>query len=161
MTDDGATRFFERQILFGLGRHLWNILGVVGVVASLAGVILFVEGKFGKTQTYREWLDKNHPSLLAKNDVESLVKHYEVRIKQECERGAEAGPDCFPSNSNLRYDLQQYHYPKYETYATDDYALRSVRLATGPFIVAWGLGVVATVSVISAVLSIERNTRRD
>ena len=31
---------FERKFLFGLGRHLWNIVGVSGFIAVLTGVIL-------------------------------------------------------------------------------------------------------------------------
>ena len=31
---------FERKFLFGLGRHLWNIVGISGFIAVLTGVIL-------------------------------------------------------------------------------------------------------------------------
>ena len=32
---------FERRFLFGLGRHLWNIVGISGFISVLTGIILF------------------------------------------------------------------------------------------------------------------------
>ena len=39
-----VTELFERKYLFGLGRHLWNFVGVSGYIALLTGFILFIEG---------------------------------------------------------------------------------------------------------------------
>tara|TARA_B100000965_G_scaffold228971_1_gene191732 strand:- start:256 stop:981 length:726 start_codon:yes stop_codon:yes gene_type:complete len=39
----GVTNNFERKLFFVFGRHIWNVIGVSGFVALLAGGILFVE----------------------------------------------------------------------------------------------------------------------
>tara|TARA_Y100001968_G_C19219576_1_gene649013 strand:+ start:349 stop:651 length:303 start_codon:yes stop_codon:yes gene_type:complete len=39
----GITTNFERKLFFVFGRHIWNVIGVSGFVALLAGCILFFE----------------------------------------------------------------------------------------------------------------------
>ena len=39
---DGLATAFERKFLFGFGRHLWNVLGVAGVVAIAVGGVSLV-----------------------------------------------------------------------------------------------------------------------
>ena len=39
----GVTTNFERKLFFVFGRHIWNVIGVSGFVALLAGGILFFE----------------------------------------------------------------------------------------------------------------------
>ena len=35
--DDGLAKQFERGILFGVGRHFWNFVGVVGLISATVG----------------------------------------------------------------------------------------------------------------------------
>ena len=51
---------FEKKFLFGLGRHLWNIVGVSGFIALLAGLILFIEGNILENAKSKErFIGKN------------------------------------------------------------------------------------------------------
>ena len=51
---------FEKKFLFGLGRHLWNIVGVSGFIALLTGIILFAEGSILENPKSKErFIGKN------------------------------------------------------------------------------------------------------
>ena len=48
------TESFERKYLFGLGRHLWNVLGVSGFITLLTGFILLINSNLYETSKSKE-----------------------------------------------------------------------------------------------------------
>ena len=53
---DGLATAFERKFLFGFGRHLWNVLGVAGVVAIAVGGATLITSREKPVLPYTDWL---------------------------------------------------------------------------------------------------------
>ena len=41
-TMKSLSNIFEKKLIFGIGRHLWNFVSVSGYVTLLTGIILFI-----------------------------------------------------------------------------------------------------------------------
>ena len=53
---DGLATAFERKFLFGVGRHLWNVVGVAGVVAIAVGGATLITSREKPVLPYTDWL---------------------------------------------------------------------------------------------------------
>ena len=164
MLEKLASRF-ERQVLFGIGRHLWNVAGVAGVVAVAAGGVLLASSVTVGVLSYPDWLKQQKDQDPAKVReaigqapvVESWGNRcYETNNPQYCEvfREKKARLQAIAGDWRERYEA--YTGPK-ERWNRD----AKLRRAAAPLVAAWGAGTVASVSVISAVLAVERNTRKE
>ena len=163
MLDRIATRF-ERKVLFGFGRHLWNVAGVAGVVAIAAGGVMFASSATVGVLSYPDWLkqQKDQDPVKAREIigqapvVESWGNRcYETNNPQYCEVFREKKKRLQAIAGDWRERYEAYSAPK-ERWNRD----AKLRRAAAPFVAGWGAGTLGTVSVISAILAVERNTRR-
>ena len=140
----GITKSFERKFLLGWGRHLWNIVGASGFVAVITGIILFgysltTQAPKSKSDFFgadEYVLDEmiNELKGVNKEMLDALMKKIEVQTEE------------------------------YEDYVKETEIANNIKLGQrviSPFIAGYGLAVIASASVSSALLSIERNTRKD
>lgn len=145
MLNSIATKF-ERQILFGLGRHLWNAAGVAGVTVIAAGGIAYLYSLTPPPQkaSWCEW-------------IRSRDSKYECKlVAEELGGGAKL---YTPQNHKLYPD-----YLKYQASIpnpTEDKKRKEEIMLNSTIAISWGIGTVAAVSVVSAILAMERNTRSD
>ncbi len=175
--DDLAT-WFERSILYGFGRHLWNISGISGVFALFIGILLILSSSGGSSanpKAYKNWLssDKiNAPrvkEILLYLDDESEEKRKQSKARciaqwqyQNAEFYCEQPlkPDSELSSLMSQYESEYVEYKlRLEGDAQDSNSKAESRGTAGRAVSAWGIGMISVASVISAVLSIERNTR--
>ena len=212
-----VTELFERKFLFGLGRHLWNIVGVSGFIALLTGIILFVNSNLYETAKSKEnYIGRR--KLITTEKIEEATKEllpYEDWVKAEEEKGTEKllslkewsqkkgidVPDTKTEQgkalkkeyleyqeafidgpaSSLYDQYSEYKKPfmeeerslyakkdkqnaKYQDYLEDVRERNNVKRSQGlasPFVMSYGLAVIASASISSSLLSIERNTRKD
>ena len=58
---------FERKFLFGLGRHLWNIVGVSGFIAVLTGLVLLVNSTLYESAKSKDQFIKDEKAITNQN----------------------------------------------------------------------------------------------
>ena len=225
---------FERKFLFGLGRHLWNIVGISGFIAVLTGVILLANSTTIQTVKTKQdfiksekvinkainrlekqkeeelalieneiapltieeieqdlsldgWTKKNrkkNPILYKKSQGLEEIKNYllfdrnltsqDKQILQEYldfEKNYNKEDrliyskyinikTSFNNKINKERILLDAKYEKYSDKIESNNALKISHRIASPFVMAYGLGVIASASITSAVLAVERNTRR-
>ena len=139
---------FEKTILFGAGRHLWNALGVAGVIAITAGGISYFYS-LTRTPQKVEWCD-----WISKRD-----SSFDCNVvTEEIGGGAKL---YTPDNRNHKLYKKYLQYqasipsPEEDKKRKEEIRLNSI------LSISWGGGAIATASVISAILAVERNTRKD
>ena len=161
---------FEKKFLFPFGRHLWNIAGVSGFMALLTGLILFAEGNImeqaktkenyiGKTELITDKkLDESTSDLLTyeqwKNQENIEGNNYSEYLKYK---------EPFDEQLNdliLEKENQNNKYEDYLTLVASRNELKTSRAIVSPFVILYGLGVLASSSISSAIFSIERNQRK-
>ena len=148
MIDSLATGF-EKTILFGGGRHLWNAVGVAGVITITAGGISYFYSLTPAPQKVEwcEWISKRDSSF----DCNKTVT-------EELGGGARL---YTPNNQNHKlYKVYLKYQSRVPNPEEDKKRKEEIRLSSIPSII-WGAGTVAGVSVISAILAVERNTRKN
>ena len=75
---------FERKFLFGLGRHLWNIVGISGFIAVLTGVILLANSTTIQTvKTKQDFVKSEKVINKAINRLEKLKEEELALIENE------------------------------------------------------------------------------
>jgi hypothetical protein len=93
MIEQLATEF-ERKILFGLGRHISNALGVAGVMATLIGGGLWIASREQPVLTYMDWLkqEKGEDSAHVKEVIGQapVVEKWQISCSEAILQG---GPD--------------------------------------------------------------------
>ena len=74
---------FERRLFFVFGRHIWNIAGVSGFIALLAGLIVFGDSfNEEKIKSRRQYFGRDYPTLESKEKF--FGKEYPtLKTKQE------------------------------------------------------------------------------
>ncbi len=77
------TEIFEKRFLFIFGRHLWNIAGISGFLAFLAGIVLFINSSIYETPKSSEEFFKsqrtiNKKILSLENDQNNLIVDKEI-----------------------------------------------------------------------------------
>ena len=150
----GITKSFEQKFLLGWGRHLWNIVGVSGFVAVLTGGVLFINSTILKTpQTINEYTEK------VRNEVKNLQKELMLEVIPDEALRAEKLAGLYDKQRQLR-DLE-FEYERYLKKIERENDFKLGQRVISPFIAGYGLAVIASASVSSALLSIERNTRQD
>ena len=150
----GITKHFERKFLLGWGRHLWNIVGVSGFVAVLTGGVLFINSTILKTpKTINEYTEK------VRNQVKNLEKELMVEVIPDETLRAEKFAGLYDKQRQLR-DLE-FEYERYLKKIERENDFKLSQRVISPFISGYGLAVIASASVSTALLSIERNTRKD
>ena len=150
----GITKSFERKFLLGWGRHLWNIVGVSGFVAVLTGGVLFINSTILKTpKTINEYTEK------VRNQVKNLEKELMVEVIPDETIRAEKFAGLYDKKRQLR-DLE-FEYERYLKKIERENDFKLGQRVISPFIAGYGLAVIASASVSTALLSIERNTRKD
>ena len=140
---------FEKTILFGAGRHLWNAVGVAGVIAITAGGISYLYSLTSAPQKVEwcEWISKKDSSFDCNK-----------RITEELGGGARL---YTPINRNHKLYKEYLEYQATVPNPEEDKE-RKEEIRLGSILsISWGVGTVAAVSVISAILAVERNTRKD
>ena len=211
------TESFERKFLFGLGRHLWNVLGVSGFITLLTGFILLINSTMYETsKTKEDFIGKR--KLVTSEKIENTTKElmpFEEWRKSEAikdkqmllslkewsdEKGIPIPDTTTKKGKALKNEYLQYQdnfingpattrwnqyseYSKsfkdketallkkqsqqdnkYENYLNNVSSRNASKRAQGlvsPFVMGYGLAVIASASISSAVLSIERNSRKD
>ena len=225
---------FERKFLFGLGRHLWNIVGMSGFIAVLTGVILLANSTTIQTvKTKQDFVKSEKVINKAINRLEKLKEEELALIEKEIapltieeieqdlsldgwtKKNRKKNPILYKKSQGLEeiknyllFDrnltsqdkqiLQEYldfekkynkedrliyskyiniktsfnnkinkeriildtTYEKYSDKIESNNALKISHRFVSPFVMAYGLGVIASASITSAVLAVERNTRR-
>ena len=150
----GITKSFEQKFLLGWGRHLWNIVGVSGFVAVLTGGVLFINSTILKTpKTFNEYTEK------VRNQVKNLEKELMVEVIPDETLRAEKFAGLYDKQRQLR-DLE-FEYERYLKKIERENDFKLSQRVISPFISGYGLAVIASASVSTALLSIERNTRKD
>ena len=226
---------FERRFLFGLGRHLWNIVGISGFISVLTGIILFGNSMTIETTKSRDQFNKSEKVL--SNQIKSLKEEKDKEldaIKQKVSpiKISEIEKDLslegwsknngylnplenegtqtideikytsifdrsltqneksilnkylnfeknYDPNKRLIYqefnekrsefdtklvEKRQLLESKYNGYLSKVNKRNATKTSHGlisPLIMGYGLGVIASASITSAVLAVERNTRKD
>ena len=161
----GITKSFERKFLLGWGRHLWNIVGVSGFVAVLTGGVLFINSTTLKTpKSFAKYLQQDIQKVRA--EVENLEK--ELKAESYIDQNDKSFSPTLRSNKLERlYDKQQQlrnldeGYNNYVKKIERENDFKLGQRVISPFIAGYGLAVIASASVSTALLSIERNTRKD
>ena len=140
----GLTRSFEQKFLLGCGRHLWNFIGTSGFVAVLTGIILF--GYSLTTQTPKSRSDFFGEDEFVLDEMLSELKGVNKEMLDAL---------------MVKVETQTKEYQDYveNIESKNNIKLRKRVLSTS--VAGYGLVVVASASVSSALLSIERNTRKD
>ena len=159
------TEIFERKFLLGWGRHLWNIVGVSGFVAVLTGGVLFINSTILKTpKSFAKYLQQDIQKVRA--EVENLEK--ELKDEAYLDQNDKAFSSALRVKKiNLLYDKQQQlrnvdqGYEQYKKKIEREIDFKLGQRVLSPFIPGYGLAVIASASVSTALLSIERNTRKD
>ncbi len=79
----GLPKTFERKLFFVFGRHIWNIAGVSGFIALLAGLIVFGDSfNEEKIKSRRQYFGRDYPVLESKEKF--FGKEYPtLKTKQE------------------------------------------------------------------------------
>ena len=150
----GITKHFERKFLLGWGRHLWNIVGVSGFVAVLTGGVLFINSTILKTpKTFNEYTEK------VRNQVKNLEKELMVEVIPDETLRAEKFAGLYDKQRQLRN--LEFEYERYLKKIERENDFKLGQRVISPFIAGYGLAVIASASVSTALLSIERNTRKD
>ena len=150
----GISETFERKFLLGWGRHLWNIVGVSGFVAVLTGGVLFLNSTILEVPK-----TKNKYTEKVRNEVKNLEKVLSVEVIPDVEIRAEKFAELYDKQrelTNLEFG--------YERYLKEIERKNEIKLGQrvlSPFIAGYGLAVIASASVSTALLSPERNTRKD
>ena len=182
---------FERRFLYGYGRHLWNLLGVVGLGLIASGVIFAIDSQVPSSNLsikeieiyksdFKLWVSRSPDALKFFNsppdddgDWLKIIqdwngsKSYSMGSKQrECYAALmiESYPSKYTrSTCNERGMPVDVLVEKWKMFSItrDGQAVKTARLQMSPVIAGSGLGIIAYVSVVSAILSIERNTRKD
>jgi len=167
--NEAGNRFFERQILFGIGRHFWNIVGIFGVVAMTTGAIFFATSTTYEEKSKKDWLLVEHPQSQAAREFEAAEPLHE-KYKSECDAARKGNWGLMDSCGALRRSTEHVEnsfapykdqYEAYKKELKESNAEATARLIAAPPLLLGGLGVVAVVSIVAAVLAIERNTRRE
>ncbi len=138
------TRSFEQKFLLGWGRHVWNFVGASGFVAVLIGIILF--GYSLTTQTPKSRSDFLGEDEFVLDEMLSELKGVNKEMLDAL---------------MVKIETQT---KEYEDYVEDIESKNNIKLdqrVLSTFVAGCGLAVVASASVSSALLSIERNTRKD
>ena len=163
---------FEKKFLFSFGRHLWNIAGVSGFIALLTGFILFAEGNIvEKAKTKESFIGKKE-LITDKNLEESssdLLTYDQWRDQQQdisLNNYSEylKYKEPFDDQLNaliLERENQNNKYEGYLTLVSSRNELKKSRAIASPFVILYGLGVIASSSISSAIFSIERNQRKE
>ena len=144
---DGLASAFERKFLFGFGRHFWNVVGVAGVIAIAVGGVSFVRS-FSPIQQAVGWCDW----------IKEKDSSFDCRGKSQTLSGGAK----FITPMNTSHEL----YGEYLTYMRsisnqeEQESLQVGQRTLSSFVILWGLASIASVSVISSVLAVERNSRR-
>ena len=144
---DSLAKGFERKILFGLGRHFWNAVGVAGVISIAAGGISYLYSLSPAPQkvAWCDWISRRDSDFACKG------------IPQELAGGVKLYP---PINTNHKLYKEYLQYQASVPSQEED-KQRKMEIRLGSiFAVSYGAGSIATVSVISAILAVERNTRK-
>ena len=168
MIDSLATGF-EKKILFGVGRHLWNVVGVAGVVAVVVGGTTLATSREQTILSYADWLKQeksdNDPIVREILGQEDVIKDWKTR----CENAIPLGDprsycDFYNSKKNRVANIEGDLKKEYRSYLQPLETKNANTLASrilSPLVISWGLVCIASASVLSAVLSVERNTRKD
>jgi hypothetical protein len=141
---------FEKTILFGAGRHLWNAVGVAGIIAVTAGGISYFYSFTSAPQKVEwcEWISKRDSSFNCNKKT----------VTEEIGGGAKL---YTPVNYNHKLYNDYLEYQSTVPNPEED-KKRKEEIRLGSILsISWGAGTVAAVSVISAILAVERNTRKD
>ena len=224
---------FERKFLFGLGRHLWNIVGVSGFIAVLTGVILLANSTTLQTAKTKQdfiksekvinkainqlekqkeeelalieaeiapltieeleqdlsldgWTKKNGKTNPLKNKQDQgidqisnsivfdrsldlqekqVLKDYLNFEKSYNEENRFLYNKYISTSSDFKNEIKDKKIlldKKYQNYSNKIKNNNDIKISHGvvsPFVMAYGLGVIASASITSAVLAVERNTR--
>ena len=149
---------FERKILFGFGRHFWNAIGIAGLIAICTGTILWVEGIYGEPKSFGKWLKSEYPSIGNTDSADRYILKYEKLNSRSCEERKRVGLPCDKMSKMqmnlLRVLRNKYYLSEYEAYVFQDDLSRDARVYAAPIAISSGVGTLATVSIISAVLAV-------
>ena len=161
----GIAKSFERKFLLGWGRHLWNIVGVSGFVAVLTGGVLFINSAILKTpKSFAQYLLQDIQKV--RTEVENLEKELKDQAYLD-QKDIALSSALRAKKINLLYDKQQQlrnvdqGYEQYKKKIERENDFKLGQRVISPFIAGYGLAVIASASVSTALLSIERNTRKD
>lgn len=154
--EDLATTF-EKRVLFGYGRHLWNILGISGIVATVIGGVALLTSPFEKVSSYEDWLrnqkrgDSDAKEILGQTPIVERLKGrcFEDSEQYFCDQLRLVQARISSVDARLKGE--------YQSYASSI----TERRPAAQLLLSWGLGAVATVSVVSSILAIERSVRKD
>ena len=147
---------FEKRVLFGYGRHLWNILGISGTVATVIGGVSLLTSPFEKVSSYEDWLRNQRRGDSGATEVLGQTPVIE-RLKYNC---LEESDQYFCAQLRLvQARIESAHVRlkgEYQTYTSGITERRPAAL----LLLSWGLCAVTTASVVGSILAIERSVRK-
>ena len=133
-------------------------MGVIGVSVFSVGAIFALEPGT-KVKSFTDWIFDESNSL---DSARSIRRDYQRVKKDRIKKSAEEFKSsiCITKMSYYCRELRK-SYGEYSDPRLQSQRSKTVRKTTAPLLIYWGGGTVAAVSVISAVLAVERNTRKD
>ena len=149
----GITKSFERKFLLGWGRHLWNIVGLSGFIAVLTGGILFVNGSMQETARKEASWAKS----FNQQSKDSIYKEHARELNESGKYNTEESIEALEEKLN-EFDRRYENYLSDINYRND---VKQGQLLISPLVASYGLAVAASASISTAILSIERSTRKD
>ena len=148
MNDDLAKQF-ERGILFGVGRHFWNFVGVVGLISATVGggglMYSYSYSAVKYPKGWCDWIKPKDPDFKCRNKVEDIGE----------------GARLYTPENRIHPRYKEYRryvaaIPSVEDQESRKLGIRSVSIVA----LIWGLSSMISASMLSAIFAIERNTRK-
>ena len=173
---DSIANDFEKKVLFGAGRHIWNFCAIAGIIAVSIGGATYITSNDKPILEFVDWLKQE------KSGDDPTVREIVTQMpliesaKEDCNYAKEYGND-YDQRSRCQFyedkrkrmenifrgqpviELQE-EYIEYkeplETYNDTMFATRTF----ASLVIRVGLITIASAAVLSAILAIERNTRK-
>ena len=165
---DSIANDFEKKVLFGAGRHIWNFCAIAGIIAVSIGGATYITSNDKPILEFVDWLKQE------KSGDDPTVRELVTQIpliasaKEKCDNGQTNYCGMYETKRKrmenifrgqpvieLQEEYIEYKEPL-ETYNDTMFATRTF----ASLVIRVGLITIASAAVLSAILAIERNTRK-
>ena len=168
-------KFFERKILFVFGRSFWNLLGIIGLFTTIAGGTTLIKSHYESTESYIRnnitfySFESSYEDFIFKvnqGDVARTMIYPNLGVALYLEMDGTVFKVVLEQDRNLLQTLNRNNvdvavWPNSTKFETKDYLKYKLRQRDkGLNYTLLGVSTIAITSVVSSVLSTERNTRK-
>ncbi len=167
-------KLFERKVLFVFGRSFWNLLGIIGLVTTVVGGTTLIKSHYESTESYVSnnityySFESSYEDFIFKvnqGNVARILIYPNLGVALYLEMDGTVFKVVLEQDQNLMQTLNRNNVdvavdPKSTKFETKDYLKNKLlQRDKGVNYTLLGVGTVAITSVLSSVLSTERNTR--